>query len=90
MFLILVSKSLVLEKSNRHVTLELKKPIWPLAISFGSHEYKQLDEVISPDMTIYEKCKVTEIRMKYASHWSFSQLLQFSCPSRYITSLPYD
>lgn len=44
------------------MTLEIKKDMWPIPKGFGSHEYKELDEVIRPDKTIHEKSKVTEIR----------------------------
>lgn len=60
MFSILISNSLVRGKPNGHISLELKKAIWPLAISFESHEYKTLDEFIKVDMNIHVKSKVTD------------------------------
>lgn len=47
------------------MTLELKKEIWSVATSFGSHEYKELDEVIRPDTTIHGKSQVTTIRKEH-------------------------
>lgn len=37
----------------------------PLALSVRSPKYKELDEVIRPDITIHGKNKITEIRKKY-------------------------
>lgn len=60
-FKIFVSNVLGLRKPNRHVTLELNKDSY----SFGIHGYKELDEVIRPNMTIHGQIKVTEIRKEY-------------------------
>lgn len=89
MFSILISNNRVVGKPNGYVTLELKKAIWLPAISFESHEYKALDEFIKVDTNIHEKSKVTEIRKEYMVVIGLSQILKFSCPFRYMTSLSY-